>query len=277
MTPDSILKFKSYSYTKWVVALFSLAVALSLLAWSLLNYQPPPTIYGSRAIFSIIVLSLTLALLGRYLLLGVIKREAGVVHVPYQRLPSSWQALFLFDITAPIYLAAGVLVDVPAGVLTALITQTALQVFTCLRGFVALTEAAYRVAFTALVVLVADGLFTVIAGTQQSQAASHYSQLTESHELLGCILAAVVMLLLLTLVSLPAILRSRGNTGNSAARPGEHPSTPVPLWKVFVTSPALRYQALVLSVGPLLPVVDIFDNVVAEVAWLFFLVPLFAI
>ena len=216
-------------------------------------------------------------MLGRYLLLAVIKRESGVVHVPYQRLPSSWQALFLFDITAPIYLAAGVLVDVPAGVLTALVTQTALQIFTYLRGFVTLTEAAYRVAITAVVVLVSNGLFTMIAGTQQSQAASHYSQLTESHELLGCMLAAVVMLFLMTLVSLPAILRSRSSSRNYSARSGEHPPIPVPLWKVFVTSPALRFQALVLSVGPLLPVVDIYDNVVAEVAWLFFLVPLFAI
>src|SRR5438128_1668463 len=34
---------------------------------------------------------------------------------------------------------------------------------------------------------------------------------------------------------------------------------------------------LVLSVGPLLPVVDIFDSVAGELAWIFFLVPLFAI
>ncbi|HEX9134329.1 MAG TPA: sensor histidine kinase, partial [Ktedonobacteraceae bacterium] len=38
-----------------------------------------------------------------------------------------------------------------------------------------------------------------------------------------------------------------------------------------------RFQLLVLSVGPLLPVVDIFDDLAAELAWLFFLVPLFAI
>jgi signal transduction histidine kinase len=48
-------------------------------------------------------------------------------------------------------------------------------------------------------------------------------------------------------------------------------------WRAYVTSPALLFQAMVLSVGPLLPVVDIFDNSGAEVAWLFFLVPLCAI
>src|SRR5205085_10225373 len=45
----------------------------------------------------------------------------------------------------------------------------------------------------------------------------------------------------------------------------------------YLQSPLFRFQALVLSVGPLLPVVDIYDDIVGEVAWLFFLVPLFAI
>ena len=279
MIHDSTLKFKPRSSIELLVTFFSLAVALVLLTWSLYHYQPPPPpiIYGARAIYSIIILSMTLALLGRYLLLSAIKSEGGVTRVLYHRLPSSWQALFLFDITAPVYLAAGVLVDVPAGVLTALITQTALQIFTYLRGFVSLAEAAYRVAATAVVVLLSDGLFTLIAGTQHSQATSHYSQLTESNELLGCILAAIVMLLLLALISLPAMIRSRSNERNYSARSKDGESRTAPLWKVFITSPAFRFQALVLTVGPLLPVVDIFDNTRAEVAWLFFLVPLCAI
>jgi signal transduction histidine kinase len=277
MTTDSAFKFKAYQYTKSAVVFLSLTVALCLLAWSLHNYQAPPTIYGSRAIYSIIVLSLTLALLGRYLLLRTIKQESGVTQVPYHQLPSSWQALFLFDMTAPVYLAAGVLVDVSAAVLTALITQTALQIFTYIRRFVSLAEAAYRIAITAVVVLIADDVFTLIAGTQQRQAANHYNQLTESNELLGCILAAVVMLLLLTLVSLPSLIKSRSDRANHSSRPGDLQSMSAPRWRAFMASPALRFQALVLSVGPLLPVVDIFDNTRAEVAWLFFLVPLFAI
>src|SRR5579859_1098567 len=277
MIPESTLTFKTRSSTELLVTFVSLAVVLALIVWSLYNYQPPPppTIYGSRAIYSIIVLSITLALLGRYLLLYAIKRESGVAHVLYHRLPSSWQALFLFDVTAPVYLAAGVLVGVPAGVLTALITQTVLQAFTYRRGFVSLAEAAYRVAVTAVVVLVSDSLFTVIAGTQHSHT-NHFSQPAESNELLGCILAAIVMLLLLALISLPSMIRSRSNEKNYV-RSDDVQSLTAPLWKAAITSPAFRFQALVLSVGPLLPVVDIFDNTRAEVAWLFFLVPLFAI
>lgn len=278
MIPDSTRTFKTRSSTGALVTLLSLAAALALLVWSLYHYQPPPPpiIYGPRAIYSIIILSIILALLGRYLLLHVIKRESGVAHVLYHRLPSSWQALFLFDVTAPVYLAAGVLVDIPAGVLTALITQTVLQVFTYWRGFVSLAEAAYRVAATGVVVLVSDGLFTLIAGTQQTQAANHYNNIIESNELLGCILAAIVMLLLLALISLPSLIRSRNNRKNYI-RSDEMQSFSAPLWKVFIASSAFRFQALVLSVGPLLPVVDIFDNSRAEVAWLFFLIPLFAI
>lgn len=277
MTPDAVLKLKTYPRTKLIVAFFSLVVALALLVWSIRNYQPPPTIYGRRAIFSIIVLSIILSLLGRYLLLHMIKGESGVTHVLYHQLPSSWQTLFLFDITAPIYLAAGVLVGVPAAVLTALITQTILQIYTYLRRFVSLAEAAYRIAITAIVVFISDKIFTLIAGTQQTQAANGFNQLSESHELLGCILAAFIMLLLLILTSLPSLIASRADRVSRSSSSDGLPLKSPPRWRIFMTSPALRFQALVLSVGPLLPVVDIFDNVVAEVAWLFFLVPLFAI
>ena len=46
-------------------------------------------------------------------------------------------------------------------------------------------------------------------------------------------------------------------------------------WQEYLRSSVLRFQVLVLTVGPLLPVVDIFDDRAAELAWIFFLVPLF--
>ncbi|HKV56836.1 MAG TPA: hypothetical protein VJO32_01090, partial [Ktedonobacteraceae bacterium] len=277
MTPDSVLKLKTYPFTKLLVTLFSLTVALCLLIWSLHNYPPPSVIYGSRAIYSIIALSIILALLGRYLLLNMIKRESGMTHVLYHQLPPSWQTLFLFELTVPIYLAAGVLVGVPAAVLTALITQTCLQAYTYMRRFVSLAEAGYRIASTALVVLVADSVFTFISKTKPGQIVNGYSQLGESNELLGCILAAIVMLVLLLLTSLPSLMPSRDQRVNRSSQLDGPRAVSVPRWKVYVTSPALRFQGLVLSVGSLLPVVDIFDNTMAEVAWVFFLIPLFAI
>ncbi|HLX41143.1 MAG TPA: histidine kinase [Ktedonobacteraceae bacterium] len=277
MTPDTPLSFKTYRPMQKVVTGSSLIIAVGLLVWSLYTYQPAPTIYGPRAIYSIIVLSGTLALLGRYLLLRIIKRESGITPIQYHRMPQTWQMLFLFDITAPIYLAAGVLVGVSAGVLTALITQTALQLYTFICRSVSLVEAWYRIASTAVVVLIADTFFTLIAGTQQQQAVNGYSQLSESKELLGSIVAVVVMMLLLTLASLPPLISMQGEWNVSFPRTKATRIAVMTRWRGYLQSPVLLFQALVLSVGPLLPVVDIFDNVVAEIAWLFFLVPLFAI
>lgn len=276
MTPDTALKFKTYRSIQLVVAVCSLIVAVCLLIWSLYTYHPVPTIYGPRAIYSIMVLSITLAVLGRYLLLRIIKRESGVTHIQYHQLPHAWQTLFLFDITAPIYLAAGVLVGVSAGVLTALITQTALQIYTFKCRFVSFVEASYRIASTAVVVLIADAIFTLIAGTQQ-QTVNGFTQHSESKELLGCIVAAVVMMLCLTLASFPALIPSRSLWSDSFSPSETFRIAVVTRWRRYLYSPVLLFQVLVLSVGPLLPVVDIFDNVVAEVAWLFFLIPLFAI
>jgi signal transduction histidine kinase len=276
MTLDTLLSRKTNQPMRLVVAVLSLIVAAGLLLWSLYTYQPAPNFYGPRAIYSMVVLSITLALLGRYLLLRIIKRESGITQILYHQLPYTWQTLFLFDITAPIYLAAGVLVGVPAGVLTALITQTVLQLYTLKCRFVSLMEATYRIASTAVVVLIADALFTLIAGTQYQQLANDYNPFSESRELLGCIAAAVVIMLLLTLASLPALIPLH-RTGGDMTRAETSRAAIITRWGRYLRSPVLLFQVLVLSVGPLLPVVDIFDNVAAEIAWLFFLIPLFAI
>ncbi len=278
MTPDATLQFNRYHHVMLTARVLSVATAFGLLVWSIHNYRSAPNPYGPRAIYSIILLSITFALLGRYLLLRMIKGEPGITEVKFHQMPLSWQTLFLLDITAPIYLAAGVLVGVSAAVLTALITQTALQIFTIKHRFVSLTKASYRIASTAVVVLIADSLFTIIAGTQQQQRLIRdYNPLAESKEMLGCILAAVVMLFLLALVSLPTIIPMNSFKEARSSFQNTLRATFATPWRSYLGSPVLRFQALVLSVGPLLPVVDIFDNVFAEVAWLFFLVPLFAI
>ncbi len=277
MILDTLLSRKTYRPVRLVVTVLSLLVAACLLIWSLYAYRPAPNFYGPRVIYSVLVLSITLALLGRYLLLRIIKRESGLALIRYHQLPFTWQTLFLFDITAPIYLAAGVLVDVPAAVLTALITQTALQLYTYKCRFVSLAEASYRIASTAVVVLIADTFFTLIAGTQRQQLTIDYTQFSESKELIGCIVAVIIMILLLTLASLPSLIPSHSTRGEDFTQGETTPSAAFTRWGRYLRSPVLLFQILVLSVGPLLPVVDIFDNVVSEVAWLFFLIPLFAI
>lgn len=264
MITDSTPEKTTSPYLKLVAIIFSGAITFGLLTWSLVNYQPTPTFYGPRAIYGIVILSVVLAVAGRFLLLRLLQTEMGEADALHAHLYAAWRMLFLFDVTAPISLAAGVLIGPPAAVLTALITQGVVQVYTLTRGFVSPTEALYRIASTGLLVLISAMIFTSIAGPSQNHFVGGFQPVTESYEFLGSILAAAVMMVLLVGVSLPLIMQAN-RVGFRAA------------WQVYIHSPVPRFQLLVLSVGPLLPAVEIFDDLAAELAWLFFLVPLLAI
>ncbi len=258
------LKQTEFLRMKYIVAILSLCVVLGLLIWSLYQYQPNPNFYGPRAIYSMLILSIALALVGRVILLRMLKLEIAKTDVLHYHLRSTWRLLFLFEITAPLYLATGVLIGPPAAVLLALITQTVLQGFTLSRRFVSWPEACYRIASIALIALISSLIYRWIGGPPQSHFVDHFQPIAESKEFLGSILAATVMMLLLMVFSLTIIMQM-DRAGLKAA------------WREYLQSSVLRFQILVLTVGPLLPVVDIFDDRGAELAWLFFLVPLFAI
>jgi signal transduction histidine kinase len=251
---------------QFLFTIFSMLVSLGLLVWSLANYHIEPTqpiFYGGRAIYTILLLSVALALLGRVLLLRILKTEIGEFAGKYQRQNTTWQLLLLFDVTAPVYLAAGVLLGLSAAVFTAVITQLVVQGYTLWRGLISWTGATYRLATTGVLVLLSVLIFQKITA---SLAVSHYAGTSylESRELMATLLASIVMMLLLIIVSFPVIMQTRHVNLRSS-------------WRNYFQSPVPRYQLLVMSVAPLLPVVDIFDNVVAEFAWVFFLVPLLAI
>ena len=172
---------------------------------------------------------------------------------------------FLLDITAPLYLAAGVLIGPPAAVLLALITQTASTRFHALAGdLFPGRRLLFSIASISLIAFISSLVYRWIAGPPQTHFVDHFQPIAESKEFLGSILAATVMLLLFIVFSLSFIMQMN-RAGLKAA------------WREYMQSSILRFQVLVLSVGPLLPVVDIFDDRAAELAWLFFLVPLFAI
>jgi signal transduction histidine kinase len=270
MIHSNSIKLTRLQTRKFTVSLLFLCIALGLLIWSLLHYQPAPNLYGTpdfygpRTIYSMLILSILLGLLGRLLLLHLLKLEEETTDSQRHRLPETWRVLFLLDTTAPLYLAAGVLIDPPAAVLLALITQTVLQAFTLWRGFVSWTEACYRIASTALVALLSSAVYSWISGPSQARFVNPFQPIAESRELLGSVLAAIVMMVLMIAVSLPIVMQTNHASLKAA-------------WQDYSRSSVLRFQLLVLTVGPLLPVVDIFDNLTAELAWLFFLVPLFAI
>ena len=152
----------------------------------------------------------------------------------------------------------------PAAVLVALTTQAALQGFTLYRKFISWPEALYSIASISLIALISTLIYRIIGGQPQTHFIDQFKPISESKEFLGSILAATIMLFLFVVFSLNYIMQF------------DHASLKA-AWRVYVKSSILRFQVLVLSVGPLLPVVDIFDDRAAELAWLFFLVPLFAI
>src|SRR5438270_3384563 len=116
-TKVDLLKLNRTSHMRYIVTFLSLCVLLGLLSWSIYHYQPNPNFYGPRAIYSMLILSITLALLGRVILLRMLKLEGAKTDVLHFHLRSIWRLLFLFDISAPLYLAAGVLIGPPAAVL----------------------------------------------------------------------------------------------------------------------------------------------------------------
>jgi signal transduction histidine kinase len=253
------------SLSRTLLELFLWTTILGLFAWCLLNFHLEPTqpiFYGRRAIYSIILLSVILALLGRVLLLRILKVELGNWQNNYTHRAITWQFLLFLDVAAPIYLAAGVLLGLFAAVLTALVTQTIVQSYTRWRGVISRASTSYHIATTALLVLASTAVFQYIKTFSLVQRPS--ISYLESWELIATLLASSVMMVLLIAASLPVIVHTRQQG----------------LWKAcqeYAHSPVFRFQLLVMSVAPLLPVVDIFDNVVAELAWIFFLVPLLAI
>jgi signal transduction histidine kinase len=235
---------------KWLALLLVGAVTLVLLPWSLITYRPTPSFYGPRALYSMVVLSCLLTLLGRRTLLRLLASE-------HQPIRTTWRSLLLFELCAPLYLAAGVLIGVSAAVLTAMITQIFLQSYTMWHRAISWRHACYQLSTTTIIVFIATTTYSRVAGFALNyHDLNQYSSATESSEFLGSLLAAGVMLSLLSLAYFP-------------------------LYRVYSRAsarvPVLRFQALALSIGILLPVVDIYDNITGEVAWLFFLVPLFVI
>ena len=111
----------------------------------------------------------------------------------------------------------------------------------------------------------AAGLTTLVAALAYralSRALEAPISLVHAH-----LAAALVSSLLLLLGA--SVLRTLEDGPKALAR--------VLSWRVALANPALRFQALMLAIGPLLPLAEVLDDVEAELAWLLFLVPLYAI
>src|SRR5439155_25505371 len=107
-----------------------------------------------------------------------------------------------------------------------------LQGFTLWRGFVSWTEVCYRIASTALLSLISGAVYSWISGPSLDRLVNPFQPITESRELLGSVLAAMVMMSLMILVSLPIVMQT-SHAGLKAA------------WRAYLHSSVLRFQVLV--------------------------------
>src|SRR5689334_1124669 len=208
MTRTNIHSIKVYKFLqpRYLLSLLSICVTIYLLIWSFANYQPNPNIYGPRAMYSLIFLSIALALSGRIILIRMLRSEIARSDISPYDLRSTWRLLFLIEITAPLYLAAGVLIGAPAAVLLAIITQVSLQVFTFLQRYVSWQEACFSVAGIALIAFISSFVYRWIAGPPINHVVEHFQPITESKEFVGSILAATVMMILLLVFSISFIM-----------------------------------------------------------------------
>lgn len=237
-----------------VVAILSSGVIGALLLWAVWSYRPVREAYGSRAIYSMTLFSVGLALASRWLLTRVLRQNSG--HEPLVSNP-----LLLLEITVPLYLAAGALLTPSAAVLVALVTQGCLHaVFS--RRSVPLHHTLYRVAAMGLIIFVATNAYALIAGPPHIEVTvQNFSSAQELTNFTSSLVADLLVLVLLPLSWVP-LLRS--------------PATPFS-WHRVLSLRTLWFQGLLLSVGLLVSIADFFDISLGEAAWLIFLVPLLAI
>jgi signal transduction histidine kinase len=239
---------------KACAAIISLGGIGALLLWSLWNYRPVSEAYGPRAIYSMTVLSVVLALACRWLLVRMLRQNSR-----NEALGSN--PLFFIDVCVPLYLAAGALLTPPAAVLVALVTQGCLHAAFS-RRFLPLRYTFYRVAAIGLIILVATNVYGLLDGPPHIEVTTQ--NFTSDQELINfasSFAADMIVLVLFPLSWLP-IVRYHSTAFS---------------WRQFLSMRAIRFQWMLLSVGLLVSIADFFDISIGELAWLIFLVPLLAI
>jgi signal transduction histidine kinase len=237
----------------------SLLVIALLAVWALATYQQPAAPYGGRAIFTFPLLILLVDLGARWSAYRTISRDNRVVDLQTQQ-ATGVRPLALPQITLPLYLAASVLLGIQTAVLAAFIIEAFLQAAAITWHMRKPNESLYRVAANGLVVLAGGVCYWMLVRLTTADSA-HPPFAVQ----LGAAAAGIfVMFLLYPLIALPLIETTPG-------KPSLH------RWASYFRTSEARFQLLVLGIGPLLPLANALDDLEAELAWVLFLVPLFAI
>jgi signal transduction histidine kinase len=224
----------------WVL---SLAVDLSLVVWAL--SKPPVSLPRApvEAPFVLAAIAFAIVFIARWF-----QTRFGITGRAVLALP---------DPLYTMYLATLILVGVPSAVLLAALTPFLESLPDFVRAPQQVLTALRRSAAASLTTFLAGLLYLLVARALLSALSplrAHFA---------GAIVASFVMFLG---VGVARAVEQRISWG------GIHLSL-----REYFFSPALRFQVLLLSIGPLLPMAEILDNAESEFAWILFLVPLCAV
>lgn len=230
----------------WALSLVSsVGIVLALALWAWLHPALPTPVAPPGARLLLFIATGAVALAVRYVRdRFVLRGDASDV------LPDPLYAL---------YLATIILVGLPPAVVLALITPIIEVAPNIVRQPRLLASVLGTSASAGLITFVTGGAYVLT-----SQALTRQLSALHAHSA-ASVVAVVVMLLGI------GFLRALGTE-----TAGDPQSFLGALSRRY-TSPALRFQLLLLSIGPLLPLAEALDDVEAEFAWILFLVPLCAV
>ncbi|HEY7125497.1 MAG TPA: sensor histidine kinase [Ktedonobacterales bacterium] len=236
-----------------------LALIVALASWALATYQPLTAPYGDRTVFLFPLLILLVDLGAQWLAYRSLKHESTATSQEEKQALSE-RPLALPQVTLPMYLACAVLLSTQIAVLVALIIEGFSQLVAVIRHRRRVERALAMMALAGTLALAGGVCYQMLLEIARAYGIAGLFSIR-----LGAGLAsALAMLALCPLATLP----EKGSSGVQGV---------LRRWPRYFRTSEARFQVLLLSIGPLLPLAEGLDDLEAELAWILFLVPLFAI
>jgi signal transduction histidine kinase len=238
----------------------SIVLIAALASWALATYQPLTAPYGNRTVFLFPLLILLVDLGAQWLAYRSLRHEKSIASQEEKRAISE-RTLGLPQVALPLYLACSVLLSTQIAVLVALLIEGFAQFVAVARRQRTAERALSMMALAGVLALTGGVCYQVLLGL----ASAHGIAGLFSVRLGAGMVSALAMLALCPLATLP--------DGESAGW-----RSVLRRWPRYFRSSEARFQMLLLSIGPLLPLAEgRQDDLEAELPWLLFMVPLFAI
>ncbi|HEV8193912.1 MAG TPA: sensor histidine kinase [Ktedonobacterales bacterium] len=225
----------------WLVAL-PLAIIVLALLWAIAGPRISPPNTPPQALLVLTLITAATALLVRQLR---IRNDL-----------DAQATLALPDPLYTLYLAAIILAGAPAAIVLAVATPLVASAPELFRAPQRLGETLRQSAAAAATTFAASLAYIGISAALGPHIGTLHAHLFAALVASGVMFAGAGIF---------RVLEHSAVSGNLAAA-----------WNTYLASPALRFQFMMLALGPLLPLAELLDDIEAELAWMLFLVPLYA-